>query len=77
MLYCTVCVQHRLFFIIIAFVFVALGLFRFKYTVGPLGVFNPENLQMAFDYVVIACSLEFIRPGLLQGLQGLQWCGLA
>ena len=62
MLYCTVCVQHRLFFIIIAFVFVALGLFRFKYTVGPLGVFNPENLQMAFDYVVIACSLEFIRP---------------
>ena len=43
--------------------------------VSKLGVLYPE---LAFDCVLIACSLESIRPGLVQGcnLQGPQWCGL-
>ena len=35
------------------------------YILFPLGVFNPEHSQLAFDSVVIACSLESIRPGLI------------
>ena len=41
--------------------------FIFVYTVFPLGVLYPEHSQLAFDCVVIACSLESIRPGLVQG----------
>ena len=37
------------------------------YTIFPLGVLYPKHLQLAFDCVVIACSLESIRPGLVQG----------
>ena len=47
--------------------FVALGLSLFMYTVFPLGVLYPENSQLALDLVVIACSLDSIRPGLVQG----------
>ena len=32
-----------------------------------LGVLYPEHLQLAFDCVIIAGSLESIRPGLYQG----------
>ena len=39
----------------------------FVYTTFPLGVLYPEHSQLAFDCVIIACSLEFIRPGLVQG----------
>ena len=35
--------------------------------VFPLGVLYPEHSQLAFDCAVIACSLESIRPGLVQG----------
>ena len=36
------------------------------YTVFPLGVLYPEHLKLGiFDCVVIACSLESIRPGLV------------
>ena len=46
----------------------ALGLFDFcVYTVFPLGMLYPEHSQLAFDCVVFACSLESIRPGLVQG----------
>ena len=51
--------------------------FIFVYTVFPLGVLYPEHSQLAFDCVVIACSLESIKPGLVQGFQGPQWCGFA
>ena len=37
------------------------------YTVFPLGVLYAEHLPLAFDFVVIACSLDTIRPGLVQG----------
>ena len=49
------------------FFFVALGLFNFMYTVFPLGVSYPEDSQLAFDFVVIACSEDSNRPGLVQG----------
>ena len=39
----------------------------FLYTVFPLGVLYPEHSQLAFDCDIIACSLESIRPGLVQG----------
>ena len=45
----------------------ALDLFIFLCTVFPLGVLYPEHSQLVFDCVVIACSLESIRPGLVQG----------
>ena len=47
--------------------FVALGLFLFMYTAFPLGVLYPENSQLALDFVLIACNLDSIRPGLVQG----------
>ena len=37
------------------------------YTVFPFGELYLEHLQLAFDCVAIACSLESIRLGLLQG----------
>ena len=36
------------------------------YTVFPLGVLYPEHSQLAFGFVVKACSLDSIRPGLVQ-----------
>ena len=46
-------------------------------SVFPMGIWT-WNTQLAFECVLIACSLESIRPGLVQGcnLQGPQWCGL-
>ena len=41
--------------------------FHFMFTIFLLGVLYPEHLQLAFDFVVIACSLDSIRPGLVQG----------
>ena len=41
--------------------------FIFVYSVFPLGVLYPEHSHLAFDCVLIACSLESIRPGLVQG----------
>ena len=49
------------------FFFFGLRPFSFLCTVFTLGVLYPEHLQLAFDCVVIACSLESIRPGLVQG----------
>ena len=46
--------------------FVALGLFHFLYPIVPLGVLYPEHSQLTFDCVVIACSLESIKPSLFQ-----------
>ena len=47
------------------------GLRPFSYfcvfTIFPLGVLYPEHSQLAFDCVKIACSLESIRQGLVQG----------
>ena len=37
------------------------------YTVFLFGVLYPDHSQLAFDFVVIACSLDSIRPGLVQG----------
>ena len=37
------------------------------YTVFPLGVLYLVHLHLALDCVVIACSLEAFRPGLVQG----------
>ena len=37
------------------------------YTIFPLGVLYPEHLQLALDFVVIDCSLDSIRLGLVQG----------
>ena len=37
------------------------------FTVFPLEVIYLEYMQLAFDCIVIACSLESIRPGLVQG----------
>ena len=47
-------------------------------TMFSLGVLYLEHSQLAFDCVLIACSLESIRPGLVKGcnLQDPQWCGL-
>ena len=42
-------------------------LFYFMYTIFPLGVLYPEHLQVTFDFVINACSLDSIRPGLVQG----------
>ena len=57
------------------FVFWPLAFFSFytQYTVTvfPLGVLYPEHWQLAFDFVVIACSLDSIS-----GLQGPQCSGL-
>ena len=39
----------------------------YEYTVFSLGVLYPEHLQLVFDFVIIACSLDSIRPGLVQG----------
>ena len=39
----------------------------FVYTVFTLEVSYPEHSQLAFDCVVIACSLEPIRSALVQG----------
>ena len=50
---------------VIIFFFVAFGLFHFMYTIFPLGVLYLEHLQLAFDFVVIACSLDTIRPGIV------------
>ena len=44
----------------------ALGIFNFIYTVFLLGVLYPEQSQLAFGCVVIACSLESVRRGLVQ-----------
>ena len=41
--------------------------FIFVYSVFSFGVLYREHSQLAFDCVVIACSLESIRPGLVQG----------
>ena len=30
--------------------------------------------EYPFDCVIIACCLEFIRPGLVQGYKAPQWC---
>ena len=50
------------------------GLWPFSFYAFPLEVLYPEQSQMAFDCVVIACSLESIdhqaRP--ISGLQGPQ-----
>ena len=48
---------------------VALGLFHFVYTIYAflLGVLYPGHSHLAFDCVIIACSLESIRPVLVQG----------
>ena len=62
------CMYNCLFFVdVFCVFFVAKGLFIFVYNVFPLGVLYQEHLQLAFDYVVIACSLKSIRPGLVQG----------
>ena len=50
--------------------------FIFVYTVFPLGVLYPEHSQLAFDCVVIACSLESIKPGLVQGFKAPNGVGL-
>ena len=49
------------------FLFCGLRPFYFVYTDFPLGVLYPKHSQLAVDYVVIACSLESIRPGIVQG----------
>ena len=41
--------------------------FHFVYTVFAFGVLYPKHSQLAFDCIVIACSLKSIRPGLVQG----------
>ena len=41
--------------------------FLFVHLIFPLWILYPEHLQLSFDSVVIACSLESIRPGLVQG----------
>ena len=41
------------------------------YTIFPLRALYLEHSQLAFDFVVIACSLDFIRPGLAQGCKAL------
>ena len=47
------------------------------YTVLTLGVLYPEHSQLAFDCVIIACSLESIRPGLVQGCKAPNGVGSA
>ena len=39
------------------------------HTIVSLGVLYPQHSQLAFDFVLIACSLDSIRPGLVQGLK--------
>ena len=56
---------------------VALGLFHYMYTVFPLGVLYLECSQLAFDCIIIACTLESFLARPSSGLQGPQWCGLA
>ena len=51
----------------ISFFYVALGHLIFVDTLFPLGVLYLEHSKLAFDCVVIASSLESIRPGLVQG----------
>ena len=46
---------------------VAQGLFHFCEYHIFIGSVVSRTLQLAFDYVIIACSLESIRPGLVQG----------
>ena len=50
--------------------------YYFVYAIFPLGVLYPEYLQLAFDFVVIACSLESISPGLVQGWKAPNGVGL-
>ena len=63
--------------------FVALGLFYIHIsmcTIFPLGVLYPEHSQLAFltvQCVVIVCSLESIRPGLVQGCKDPNGVGQA
>ena len=58
----TIQIQTKNFFFFFLFIFSFLCI-----TLFPLGVLYPEHSQLAFDYVIIACSLESIRPGLVQG----------
>ena len=51
--------------------------FIFEYTIFTLGVLYPEYLQLAFDSVIIACSLESIRLGLVQGCKAPNGVGSA
>ena len=39
--------------------------FVYTRTIFPLGVLYPGHSQLAFDCVIMACSSESIRPGLL------------
>ena len=50
--------------LILNFFWGPLGLFHFMKTVFPLALLYPEHSQQAFDFVVIACSLDSIRPAL-------------
>ena len=59
------------------FLWMAYGLFHFVYTIFPFRVLYPEHLQLAFDCVVIACSLESIRPGLIHGWKAPNGVGYA
>ena len=45
------------------------------YTIFPLGVLYLEHLQLVFDFVIIACSLESTRPGLVQGCKAPNFVG--
>ena len=38
----------------------------YVYHISIGSVVYREHLQLAFDFVVIACSLDTIRPGLIQ-----------
>ena len=49
----------------------------FVYTVFTLGLLYPEHLPLAFDCVVIACSLKCIRKGLVQGCKASNGVGSA
>ena len=51
--------------------------FHFMSIDFPLGVLYPEHLQLAFDFVIIACILESIRPGLALGCKAPDDVGLA
>ena len=51
--------------------------FHFMSIDFPLEVLYPEHLQLAFDFVIIACILESIRPGLALGCKAPNGVGLA
>ena len=52
---------------IIIYLYIFVALFHFMYTIFPFGVLYPEHMQLVLDCVVIAFSLESIRPGLVRG----------